>query len=147
MPVLPVTWMAPRTPSRRRLAAFRAVGVSSSSAVDADAEVFLGPWISSVVTAQSRFDMRDGNARQCGAEGTAECAGSVALHDGQGRIADGCADRARDEPGVGERIGLSAAAELGRGECRHSVVGRAEMRVLAGQHEVRPDTRMEERFS
>jgi hypothetical protein len=37
-------------------------------AIGADAEVFLGPWISPVVTAQARFDMRDGNARQCGAE-------------------------------------------------------------------------------
>jgi len=48
---------------------------------------------------------------------------------------------------VGERIGLPAAAELGRGERRHSVFGRAEIRVLARQHEVRPDTAMEERFS
>ena len=91
--------------------------------------------------------MRDGNARQCGAERAAEFAGRIALHDDQGRIADGRADRARDELGVGERIGLPAAAELRRGERRHSVVGRAEMRVLPGQHEVRLDTPMEERFS
>ena len=116
-------------------------------AIDADAEVFLGPWISSVMTAQTRFDMRDGNARHCGAERAAERAGRVALHDDKGCIADGRADGACDEPGGSERIGLSAAAELGRGERRHSVVGRAEMRVLAGQHEVRPDTPMEERSS
>ena len=112
-----------------------------------DAEVFLRPWIQTVVAAQSRFDMRDGNARLCGAERAAECAGRVALHDDQSRIGDGRADRARDEPGVDDRVGLPAAAELGRGERRHAVFGRAEMRVLAGQHEVRPDTAMEERFS
>jgi hypothetical protein len=91
--------------------------------------------------------MCDWNARKCGAERATECAGRVALHDDQGRVADGRADRARNELGVSERIGLSAAAELGRGERRHSVVGPAEMRMLAGQHEARPDTPMEERFS
>ena len=137
------------TPSRRRFAAFSAVGAKQQlgQAVDGDAEVFLRPWILSVVAAKSRFDMRDGNARQCSAERAAECAGCVALHDDQSSHRDGRADRAGDELGVGKRIGLPAAAELGRGERRHAVVGRAKMRVLAGQHEVRPDAAMEERFS
>jgi hypothetical protein len=76
-----------------------------------------------------------------------ECSGRVALHDHECRIADGRADHARDELCVGERIGLPAAAELRRGERRHSVIECAEKRVLAGQHEVRPDTPMEERFN
>ena len=63
------------------------------------------------------------------------------------RIADGRADHARDELCVGKRIGLPAAAELRRGERRHYVIGCAEKRVLAGQHEVRPDTPLEERFT
>ena len=45
-----------------------------------------------------------------------------------------------------KRIGLPAATELGRGERGHAVIGRAKMRVLAGQHQVRPDAAMEERF-
>jgi hypothetical protein len=47
---------------------------------------------------------------------------------------------------MNERIGLPAATELGRGERGHVVIGRAKMRVLAGQHQVRPDAAMEERF-
>ena len=47
---------------------------------------------------------------------------------------------------MNERIGLSAATEFGRGERGHVVIGRAKMRVLAGQHQVRPDVAMEERF-
>ena len=90
--------------------------------------------------------MRDGYARLRGAERTAECARRVALHDDQSRIADGCADRARDELRVRERIGLPAAAELGRGERGHAVIGGAEVWMLAGQHEARSDAAMEERF-
>ena len=67
--------------------------------------------------------------------------------DDQLSVGSGRADLARDEFGVGKGIGLSGAAELGRGECRHAVIGHAEMRVLAGQHEVRADAAMEERFS
>ena len=76
----------------------------------------------------------------------AEGAGGVALNDDELRIGDGRADRAGHELGVGKRIGLPAAAELGRGERGHAVIGRAKMRVLAGQHQVRPDAAMEERF-
>jgi hypothetical protein len=47
---------------------------------------------------------------------------------------------------VDKRIGLPAAAELDRGERGHAVIGGAEVRVLAGQHEARSDAAMEERF-
>ena len=41
-----------------------------------------------------------------------------------------------------DRIRLSAAAQLGRGEHGHAVIGRAKMQVLAGQHEMRSGTVM-----
>ena len=85
MPVLPVTWTAPVEPSRQKVRRIQPSGREQQigQSIDGDAEVFLGPWISPVVTAQSRFDMRDGNACQCSAERAAECAGRVALHDDQ----------------------------------------------------------------
>jgi hypothetical protein len=111
-----------------------------------DPEVLFRPRVEAVMAAKARFDMGNRETGLGSAEGSAERAGCVALHDDQPRLTDRCADGSGDIANVKLRVRPTGAGKLDSRHRRHAVVGRPEIGMLSGQDKPRADAAVEKRF-
>jgi hypothetical protein len=101
--------------------------------IDRDPEVFFGPRIAAIVTAQPRLDMRDRHAGHCGTERAAQRARRVSLDEDELRRIERRHDAPRDEADVHVRICNAGAAKVHQRKVGKAVLVGIEMRMLARQ--------------
>ena len=81
--------------------------------------------------------MRHGYTGRGAAKSSTQGAGRVALHHDEAHVRDSWREPSRNEPDVKMRVRLAGTAEVGQRIFVQAVIGRPEMRMLAGEQDAR----------